>query len=344
MTTARTSLKRISFFIGFVVLLAGCSYLVISQRPDRIVFSHKKHVDNGVGCDTCHSTIAESTNDQERHFPGMDTCGACHADQVQSKCTMCHTEPDRAAKAERTPTKLHFSHKDHLGRVNGDCQVCHKAVTRSTSTAHLKLPGLDQCRTCHSKDIAELRCSKCHVSLAEYAMEPTSLFSHQGNYLKEHKEYAQADVSLCAQCHDQSYCSDCHSKTEPLKPSIKFPERLDREFIHRGDWITVHRFEARTDSNQCLRCHDTRFCSECHQKEGVSMAAASAADPHPPGWATSHGDAARRDTLTCASCHDQGSSTICITCHRTGKIDPHPPGWKSTLDKNKEPVCRNCHS
>ncbi len=46
---ARTSLKRISFFIGFVVLLAGCSYLVISQRPDRIVFSHKKHVDNGVG-------------------------------------------------------------------------------------------------------------------------------------------------------------------------------------------------------------------------------------------------------------------------------------------------------
>lgn len=346
MTGSRRALR--SIIVMGVALAAGCSYLLISQKHDTLVFSHKRHVDNGVGCEACHQNISEPATAAESHLPTMDTCAACHPEEVKSRCAMCHTRPEKPAAVQRTRTNLHFSHKDHLGRVKGDCLACHKAAAKATSAAMRLVPTMDPCLSCHQKDFSALKCGNCHISLAEFELEPIIHFSHQGNFLKEHKEFARTDVSLCAQCHEQSFCSDCHSSVERLASPIKYPERLDREFIHRGDWITIHRFEAGADSNQCLKCHDSRRCAECHQKEGISMAAPGAPDPHPSGWLMKgsgqfHGDAARRDAAACASCHDQGAATICIACHKTGGPNPHPTGWKSTLGKTTDPVCKYCH-
>lgn len=338
-------MKKI-WLIGVLLILAGCSYLLIAKKSDSIIFSHKAHMDRGVDCLACHQNIEGSTDVRESHLPTMDTCSMCHGEDVGSKCAKCHTVPDEPAKVKRPETGLHFSHKNHLGRVNGDCKACHARIAKSTRTSSLKLPTMDDCISCHRKDYGSLKCLTCHEDMTKYELKPITQFGHHVDFLKNHQEYAQADVSLCAQCHQQSFCADCHSKLETLKPNIKYPERLDRSFIHRGDWITIHRFEASADSSMCLKCHDSKNCADCHKKNGISMSSPGAADPHPADWLTKHGGAARRDAALCASCHDQGANTICIGCHKAGgpiQKNIHPPGWKSTLDKNKDPLCRNCH-
>ncbi len=336
-----------AWLIGIPLLLVGCSYLLIAKKSDKLIFSHKAHLGRDVECLTCHQKVEESTDVRESHLPPMETCSTCHEEETKAKCAKCHTVPDEPAKVTRPVTRLHFSHKSHMERVKGDCRACHARIAKSRSTGKRRLPTMDDCLSCHRKDYGALKCLACHEDMTDYELKPITQFSHQGDFLKNHKEYAQADVSLCAQCHQQSFCADCHSKLEELKPSLKYPERLDRAFIHRGDWITVHRIEAESDSTLCLRCHDGKSCSDCHQKSGIGKAAPGAPNPHPAGWldrgsGSFHGKVARREAALCASCHEQGSNTNCIACHRTGK-NIHPPGWKSTLDKHRDPLCRNCH-
>jgi len=46
------------------------------------------------------------------------------------------------------------------------------------------------------------------------------------------------------QCHDQTYCADCHAGTVPTRIELKFSENVTSNFIHRGDYLTRHGLEA----------------------------------------------------------------------------------------------------
>jgi hypothetical protein len=130
---------------------------------------------------------------------------------------------------------------------------------------------------------------------------------------------------------------------------------VDRELVHRGDFLTRHPIEAKTDPNKCLKCHSISQCQSCHEDRRVSAGVKDKAgalvspDPHPKGWGTQvsspdfHGRAARRDVVACASCHDQGRASICVTCHKVGGFggNPHPKGWSAW--KSDGAMCRYCH-
>ncbi len=321
------------------------------------VFPHTPHLEGDVPCSKCHAGIEKSTALQAnvRHVklpPNIsknDDCSGCH-----------DTEPKITLPKRNQPFRLTFDHQAHLPRVKGDCKACHTAPPEK-GDAQAKAPPMAACTACHNhqKDFAEARCTPCHTDLK--GLFPVNAFSHQGDWLRLHAQLARSSAETCAQCHDQTYCSNCHSPTTAAaRPSIIYPEAVERDLIHRGDYVSRHMIEAGANPASCMRCHGTQFCEACHTQQGVTQAAGvNARDPHPPGWANDrasghfHGDAARRDIVACAGCHDNGADAICVACHKVGGIasqggkSPHPPSFLSKHDsgdwKNNS-MCRICHT
>jgi hypothetical protein len=164
-------------------------------------------------------------------------------------------------------------------------------------------------------------------------------------------------------CHDQSFCADCHARTMTIRPSLRFPEKVESSFMHRGDWQGRHVIEARLSDASCIKCHGTSSCIACHERVGVGgrLGASPHKDQPNMKWAPEsreaadfncngeflHGRAARRRISECASCHDQGPASICVRCHHTGGgCKPHPPGFRPPTDEDNRgthKMCSICH-
>lgn len=291
-------------------------------------FSHKPHIADDVACATCHQGIA----DQELLEPTL----------ISVDCLSCHESGKvKAPKGEWKPTSaIIFSHKNHMERTGSDCNVCHDGVSKG------KLPGHRECLSCHNKDYDNLKCKKCHSDLGGVDLVPISNYSHAVDWADRHRIAAGKDRDVCTQCHEESFCSNCHNIRDNMTPSQRFPDEVERHFIHRADYRTRHPIEASANSALCLRCHDIPSCENCHVSEGVNTGVANY--PHPAGWmsagsANFHGRTARQDIALCASCHENGAATNCIVCHRSGSgNNPHPAGWSTTISRSAT-VCKRCH-
>jgi hypothetical protein len=334
--------------------IAACATLV--KREDKIRFSHKAHVrDNGMDCADCHGDVIAS----DKVLPSMKMkeagCLNCH-EKSDDNCGDCHMEPVRPGTwTERLPTQgIKFSHRIHMAEENVTCDSCHAGVGDRTAPAPAARPmSHDTCMGCHKKDFRDIDCKACHVDIVENPARPSSVFSHDADFMARHGALSRGESDVCAHCHRPDSCADCHSRMQALTPSVRMGERVDRQLVHRGDFLTRHAIEARTDGNRCLSCHTTSQCSSCHDQRQIASKGplGSRPSPHPAGWAMNrtsphfHGDEARRDIVSCASCHDQGAASNCVTCHRVGGTagsSPHPPGWKPTVGQDTR-MCRSCH-
>lgn len=112
-------------------------------------------------------------------------------------------------------------------------------------------------------------CSECHgTDVATGALKPYASFDHTPAFVKSHKYQANQDVNTCASCHAQSFCVDCHGGKVPMKPSIRFGDRPDRDVPHRGDYLTLHKLEGKLDPSACYTCHgraNNEKCAACHR-------------------------------------------------------------------------------
>ncbi|HET6439817.1 MAG TPA: cytochrome c3 family protein [Anaeromyxobacter sp.] len=336
------------------LLFAGCSaklQRVAAEAPEpAYVFPHSPHVDGDVACVNCHAgiTAASRLEADVRHVQLP-----AHPSQEEA-CQGCHeSDPEIHVPARTTPFRLRFDHQAHLGRVK-DCKTCHQKLPEVNDTA-LAAPPMATCTGCHNhqQDFSEARCNRCHVDLKGYL--PRTAFAHQGDWLKIHGAMAKPSAESCAACHDQTYCAECHAaQTVAARPSVIFPEKVDRAFIHRGDYVSRHAIEAGANPASCRTCHGSAFCASCHEQQGVTATALNVRDPHPKGWATDkgtnhfHGDAARRDILSCAGCHDNGAASTCVGCHQMGGVggNPHPPAFlrrHDADDRKHNSMCAACH-
>ncbi len=72
-----------SFLIGLaagVVLVSLIISLGLGSKADQpISFNHKKHVEQGLGCDACHRFFKTQTFSG---FPDLATCLECHKEPV----------------------------------------------------------------------------------------------------------------------------------------------------------------------------------------------------------------------------------------------------------------------
>jgi hypothetical protein len=324
---------------------------LFSTRTD-LIFSHNLHIEMDLECRTCHVSIIESDTIMSSRLPEMGICAECH-DEVDNDCTMCHKQIKNPVLLPGTETALNFSHKFHMDEGADECSFCHEKVTISNTPDINKIPEHKDCFQCHhEEDYDNMLCSKCHRNLGSKELKPITKFSHEGNFIKRHKDIASKNNRqvLCAQCHMEEFCMDCHSTNPGIKASEKTRFDIDRTFIHRGDYQSRHQIDARRDPGLCVTCHRTSFCQNCHSRKGYALDFRNQYDIHPPDFLASHGRAARRDILTCAVCHDRGAATSCIECHAINPSgitgpggNPHPPGFKSKLSKSQDAVCILCH-
>ncbi len=340
-----------------VAMVVACS-VATNQAPDSIVFSHHVHSEQGLSCEDCHAAVLDDSGRQARKPPAKPECGDCHESDSKESCATCHRNPDTPGSWPVVEeSHLVFSHKAHQ-EYGVLCDDCHQGAAHWPDKAGQERQGLRHadCASCHKPHIEAGRCKMCHERLDLNASKPTVIYSHEPGFFDRHGQKAQGGEDLCAQCHDQSFCADCHSQNATVRPSLRYPERVDSTFMHRGDWISRHALEARTGDTGCMKCHGNSYCASCHERSGVGGALGKQ-NPHrdKPNWMTrngpgSHGRAARRRIAECASCHDQGPASNCIKCHSPGGVhsfNPHPPGWKSPVPKSertKHEMCRICHT
>ena len=343
----------------FLLGTVACSTLLsglIGKSQDRIKVPHARHQEADLDCSTCHEGIFEAQDLTEAHLPKEAVCLECHGDiKEEGRCGVCHSQPDAPATyPRRTAAELIFSHANHLERVpDANCRVCHKELSNDGRPA--PRPSMETCASCHEEHLASGECALCHEDLSRYPLRPVSLFSHKGDFLRAHARDGRSKGSSCALCHEQTFCADCHASTVAARVEMLKPERVDRAFIHRGDYESRHSVEAKAEPALCQRCHGEQFCESCHVARGIGPGQDPALlrNPHPPGFAdpaspSNHGHAARKDIVRCAACHDQGAASNCVECHRVGGVggDPHPASFKARHgheEINRNGMCLVCH-
>jgi hypothetical protein len=332
-----------------IVGLAGCEEV----RPP--VFPHRAHL--------------TATACGEAGQPDCATCTSCHgklrqAERVPteppSDCVRCHGAPTDAVRREterlshRAPRQraVRFVHAQHLelAEVRGRCVTCHAGVTHDGAQGPL-YPDMPSCLACHDAEFRDGDCTACHRGTSWRRTAPETFVRHDLRFLRDHRLAANAHGHTCRNCHAQSECVECHDSSQTLPVAVRRIDAIDRDLIHRADFVSRHAIEARSQPASCLRCHAQQGCDSCHVDRGISPAAVGSVSPHPVGWigrdttsANYHGRTARRDVVTCAGCHDQGPATNCIRCHRVGAFggNPHPSGWTSERPLD-DGMCGYCH-
>lgn len=337
------------------LLLALASATIAASCADRADprFPHQVHLAGlacgGPGqpaCLSCNSCHAVSQKDRAHKLPEGQICTSCHRDDAHEVMAALGTQPERPSGAIR------FDHDQHLAMksLSGQCVPCHAGVV---DPAKSTLPAMSQCFSCHEheQEWKEGVCVPCHVQADLERSLPKTFLRHDKTFMRRHGQLAVQEKRLCQACHSQSSCDDCHDVTQDLSIERRRFEQIERNFVHRGDFMVRHAIEAQSQPERCVRCHTVESCDSCHVARGVSGNRVGGKNPHPPGWVGTnpntrsfHGREARRDIVRCASCHDQGPATNCIRCHQVGGFggNPHPNGWKSSQSRS-ETMCRYCH-
>lgn len=351
---------------------------VYPEQDIPLRFSHGQHLALGVACARCHAKIGESDKVSDFNFPTGAVCDSCHGAQhprpaaEAARCEMCHTRVSegRVTATLRAPkASLTFSHKRHMER-GASCQSCHGDMTRVRMATVLQLPTEASCLSCHDGRKASGQCGVCHPTdgagklvtrsfsdRVAPALVPRGRAAHGAAhdlaFVEDHKGIAKANPQLCAQCHDETFCTDCHAgAVRPMR-------------IHAGDYITTHALDARAATQDCQSCHRQQTdCLACHQRLGMGagpdsrFGTGSSLRFHPAGWdgppdsPQSHAFAAQRNISACASCHTEDT---CLACHATTgaarpgyNVSPHGPGFAGSircaaLASNGHRVCLKCH-
>lgn len=122
---------------------------------------------------------------------------------------------------------------------------------------------------------------------------------------------------------------------------------------HRSDFKSIHPIKAMDNPQNCYRCHEAKFCDDCHGKIQKSTFTIKSHKKTLVGqdyqWGADHSEEARRNLQSCQSCqscHPDGN--VCLPCHSAKlsvKINPHPKNWKGSNFKNASDnkTCRVCH-
>lgn len=177
--------------------------------------------------------------------------------------------------------------------------------------------------------------------------------NHGGGWDKEHRIPAAGPNRNCFDCHDQGTCQDCH-KGGGIEAGLSRSawKRDIAPESHRTDWLSIHPIQAQSNPQQCSRCHEPAFCSNCHgrlQKNALTIrshAKTATGQSYIALFPDEHAAEARRNLASCQSCHPDGD--VCLTCHSTKaglRINPHPEDFKADRIRSKSNgrSCVVCH-
>lgn len=287
------------------ILVLSFFLLLNAQENDKLIFSHKYHMEEiEAVCTDCHSSVEKSASAKDNLLPDMNTCYNCH-DEDDTECTVCHTNPDEAVEEPRIINlKSRFPHQTHL--KNFDCITCHIDIVNKENPGTYHIPENQICMDCHgdfdyAADKAE--CIICHAE-QNFNFVPVS---HSMNWNKNHGVVEMSDISTCSHCHQSSYCIECHQG-----------DNLENQ-VHPLNFVNNHGIQARMKNDNCLTCHQEQFfCIDCHNAELVMPKNHSFANwsNNIPGNGGRHAREAKFDMDYCSACHNSAySDNVCVVCH-----------------------------
>lgn len=372
----------------------GPSPVIFPPQTITLRFNHKRHVKElGVSCTTCHLEAKTSRKSSDNLLPPPERCDGCHGSdhrdlghvkatdgELKAQCGFCHlgyraSDGNRVQRLVLPKPNLRFDHSRHIKR-NIKCAQCHGQVAELELATRDQLPRMRGCFRCHqapepSRGEAKGDCRTCHLTEKRGSVLKTSFASgklmpprwlhdagHGPDFIERHKRIAGADSQLCATCHQERFCTDCHDG------------RVRPRRVHPNDFLSMHPIAARQDNPRCASCHQQQdFCLKCHQRAGVSLTG-----PHfnvsergrfhppkrvwtdPPRSRNHHAWEAQKNINACVSCHIERDCTVCHATARVGGrgtgvgagqgVNPHPAGFRArcrrALRKNARP-CLVCH-
>jgi hypothetical protein len=132
-----------------------------------IAYSHKVHLENGMACLDCHTSVETGP---VAGIPGVETCMVCHAAIATE-----HPEIQKLAayqeRGEDVPWQrvydyspsahVRFQHAPHI-RAGVDCARCHGDMTQQTVAVRAVNLTMGTCVTCHQQEKASVDCTTCH--------------------------------------------------------------------------------------------------------------------------------------------------------------------------------------
>lgn len=244
---------------------------------------------------------------------------------------------------------------------------------------HVANPETPTCAICHLPEATSIQpewkvCLECHEQTFLDEVTLPGLRTHGPVWALDHRLAARSKDPDCAACHEQKFCLDCH-QVGPADQMGSFSNAMVN--VHRSDFHVTHPIAARTKPKLCSTCHESKFCSECHNdfapadlallshRRGFSNLVGgltehknytedrcqechigSVLPTHE--WSRSHAREARKNLATCQACHPEGD--VCMKCHSAVsglKINPHPKDWDSMKDRLSNAsdgrTCRKCH-
>lgn len=247
--------------------------------------------------------------------------------------------------------------------------------------SHQVKAGDSPCATCHLPDAREIRpetkvCLDCHDQAFVDNVKLPGLVTHNATWSLTHREAAVAKTTDCAACHEQNFCLDCH-KAGRADEMGRFGNTMTN--VHRSEFDVTHPIAARTNPQLCNKCHENKFCVECHEdfnpndlsldshRKGWSnlptmsggLVHSTFNDQecqtcHPNSvlpshqWSSNHAREARKNLATCQGCHPDGD--VCLKCHSAKSglaVNPHPKDWDDMKNRLKRAsdakTCRKCH-
>lgn len=197
------------------------------------------------------------------------------------------------------------------------------------------------------KEYADTKLSECNSCHKAEGIAP----NHDSDWVRSHRSLASKAGSNCSQCHNQSWCLDCH-KGGGINADLS-TDTFGRDYIpksHRSDFVTIHPIKALDNPQTCYRCHDQKFCTACHDRfPKGNMRIKShmrSGTTQTWSWNSEHASEARRNLQSCQTCHPEGD--VCLQCHSSGRVNPHPRNWKDIKgnfkDKTSGKICAKCHT
>lgn len=196
------------------------------------------------------------------------------------------------------------------------------------------------------KDYAQMKFSECNDCHKGEGVAP----NHDGDWLHGHRTLAGRAGKNCGECHTQSYCLDCH-QGGGINADLT-TDTFGRDFVpksHRSDFVNLHPIKALDNPQSCYRCHDTKYCSACHDRFPKGSMRIKSHLPQGSTqmymWSNQHSTEARRNLQSCQACHPDGD--VCLRCHSAtagARINPHPRNFQGgNISSRTNKTCRRCH-
>ncbi|MFQ6617431.1 MAG: cytochrome c3 family protein [Fidelibacterota bacterium] len=192
-------------------------------------FTHRKHIEKGYDCATCHPGVESVDLATLENIPRMSSCLDCHSVvDSPSDCYTCHESRKEILPGNHTLSWINF-HQDEAAANESSCSLCHQEQF---------------CQQCHQGDNVFPR-------------------THPLNYRYTHSIIARGRELECRSCHEEvDFCSSCHRDNFVLPSG-----HSSLNWVNPSDG-GKHGISAREDMEYCESCHSLEGeepgCKKCH--------------------------------------------------------------------------------